>query len=450
MNILLLFTYTTLSSFYPLSTLIVAHPVANGCDKDCSKYMPFTLLTGGDVYTPDYVGKKDILLGGSKILALLPPSTSFPKFLPQGQPCFASLFPQEAAGLIHTIDVTGMLVTPGLLDPHSHIIGGGGELGPESMIPEARLSQIIQSGVTTVVGTLGTDSIFRKPERLMAKVISLRHSGITAFLYIGSYRLPPLTLSGDIMKDISMFESVIGVGELAIADHRSSNPSHQDISKLAADIHIAGILAAKSVVLHCHVGKEPEGLDALWRVLNSTALPIRLFYPTHVSNRGGKLLQEGVEWILRGGYLDFTCDQNFTNHIGNETLDALDHYRGIKDLDMSHITLSTDSYGSFPIYNDRQEIISYKVQQQSSLLLTLKRLVLERHWKLEDALKLCTSNTASYLGFKGKGVLGVGFDADLLVFSNFSAPNPFQLQYVFSAGEMRKSPSFVQKDMFEE
>lgn len=38
----------------------------------------------------------------------------------------------------------------GFIDCHVHITGGGGELGPESRCPEARLSELIDAGITTV------------------------------------------------------------------------------------------------------------------------------------------------------------------------------------------------------------------------------------------------------------------------------------------------------------
>ena len=44
---------------------------------------------------------------------------------------------------------------------HSHITGGGGEAGPASRCPEARLSELLDAGITTVVGVIGTDTVTR-------------------------------------------------------------------------------------------------------------------------------------------------------------------------------------------------------------------------------------------------------------------------------------------------
>ena len=44
---------------------------------------------------------------------------------------------------------------------HVHVCGGGGEAGPSSRTPEARLSELLLAGITTVCGILGTDSVSR-------------------------------------------------------------------------------------------------------------------------------------------------------------------------------------------------------------------------------------------------------------------------------------------------
>ena len=64
-------------------------------------------------------------------------------------------------------------------------------------------------------------------------------------MFVGSYRYPPVTLTGSVLKDVMFVDQVMGVGEVALSDHRSSNPSLEDISKLAADVHTGGILSKK-------------------------------------------------------------------------------------------------------------------------------------------------------------------------------------------------------------
>ena len=211
-----------------------------------------------------------------------------------------------------------------------------------------------------------------------------------------------------------------------------------------------GLPLLSQAKVHFHMGKEPTGLSMLWKLMNTTALPIEVLYPTHMSDRGPSLREEGIGWVKSGGYLDLTCGMKGENG----TLDALDLYRQSKGFDLSHVTLSTDSYGSFPVYDDKQELLEYKVLEQTSMLNTIRRLVRERKWKLEEAIQFCTANTARFFGFRDKGTVKEGQDADLLVLSEPSSnygdeDNFLKLEYVFAKGVLLKTPSWVKKDMFE-
>jgi hypothetical protein len=89
-----------------------------------------TVLYGAEIYSPTPLGQMDILIGGTKILAMTP---SQPGVLPSFIDPSLALF----------INVTGMYITPGIIDVHVHVTGGGGELGPYSRTPEAELSQVL-------------------------------------------------------------------------------------------------------------------------------------------------------------------------------------------------------------------------------------------------------------------------------------------------------------------
>lgn len=67
-----------------------------------------------------------------------------------------SLVPSTAADLV---------ACPGFVDMHVHLAGGGGEAGPSSRTPEARLSALLLGGITTVVGATGTDCVSRSQVR---------------------------------------------------------------------------------------------------------------------------------------------------------------------------------------------------------------------------------------------------------------------------------------------
>ena len=187
------------------------------------------IIKGAHVYSPEDMGVKDVLVGGGKILKI------------------AEELPVEEAYGVEVIDGKGKVLIPGMIDAHVHILGGGGEGGPKTRTPEIMLSDIVSAGVTTVVGCLGTDGCTRTMTNLLAKAQGLDDEGITTYIYTGSYQVPVRTLTGSIMDDLILLEKVIGTGEIAISDHRSSQPTQEDFSKIVADTRVGGILSGKAV-----------------------------------------------------------------------------------------------------------------------------------------------------------------------------------------------------------
>lgn len=102
------------------------------------------LLKNANVYAPEKLGKKDILVEGEKILLMRD-----------------SIEGYEGLPGVETYDLEGKTVVPAYIDLHVHITGGGGEQGPASRVPESQLSEFFKNGITTVVGLLGTDGVTR-------------------------------------------------------------------------------------------------------------------------------------------------------------------------------------------------------------------------------------------------------------------------------------------------
>ena len=169
--------------------------------------MKMILIKNCDVYAPERLGKKDVLAAGEKIVAIEDDI-------------------QAPSGLeIEIISAEGLKLIPGLIDGHVHITGAGGEGGPATRTPELRLSQLFEGAITSVVGFLGTDGMTRSVESVLMKAKALRQEGASAWIFTGAYQVPTPTLLGDVGKDLALIEEVIGVGEIAIADHRSSGPT---------------------------------------------------------------------------------------------------------------------------------------------------------------------------------------------------------------------------------
>lgn len=179
------------------------------------------------------------------------------------------------------------------------------QAGPATRTPEARLSELINGGFTMIVGILGTDGYSRSLEGLLAKCRGLTEEGVTAYMWTGCYRVPPPTITGSITKDIMTVEQVIGVGEIAVSDHRGSQPSRTDLVAVASECRVAGMLSGKCGLVHVHIGPGKGLLGPLFDVVQNTDIPITQFLPTHM-DRSEELIADGARWLAEGGNLDFT------------------------------------------------------------------------------------------------------------------------------------------------
>ncbi|MCK4600570.1 beta-aspartyl-peptidase, partial [Candidatus Bipolaricaulota bacterium] len=352
--------------------------------------LSFKLIKKGRLFQPQKQGTKDILIVNDKIFKI----------------CKQIVPPKDFD--VHVVDAFGKFVFPGFVDLHVHLLGGGGEDGPTSRVPEISLSTLTEAGITTAVGVLGTDSITRYPEALLAKVKALRAEGLSAYMYTGSYHLPSPTITGSVKRDIVLIEEIIGV-KIAISDHRSSQPTTDELAKLASEARICGMLAGKSGIVHVHVGGGSRGLDPILAVIKQTEIPISQFLPTHIG-RDTTLLRQGIDFVNTGGCIDITVPNK-----ANKAISIIKEFQESR-IDLTKVTLSSDGNGSKPRFNGRGELTGMATGDVATLSKTLKVLVEGKVLPLPDALALITSNPADRLGISGrKGSIREGADADLLI-----------------------------------
>ncbi len=349
----------------------------------------FKLLKRGRCFTPKDIGQKDILVVFDKICRIED------QIKPEN-------FPD-----VEVIDCQGCLVCPGFIDQHVHIIGGGGEQGPLSRTPEIMLSNIIKAGVTSLVGVLGFDSVTRSISGLLAKARALEKEGITTYLYSGSYGIPTATLTGRVLTDIALIDKVVGVGEIAISDQRSSHPSLESLREIASEARTGGMLGGKAGVVHIHIGDGKEGLSPLLQLLNESDFPIEMFVPTHM-NRSQKLFEQGIKLLKSGGNIDLTAGEAQ----GLRVPDAMERLVHENMTTMDHVTLTSDGNGSIP-----QENSQFSMGKVTALLDDFRACILEKGLNIETVLRTVTLNPAMTLKlFPRKGSLQPGSDADILVF----------------------------------
>jgi beta-aspartyl-dipeptidase (metallo-type) len=352
-----------------------------------------TLLRNVDAYAPEPLGPTDLLLAGGRIAAIgrdlgAPPS---------GWPC-------------EVVDGRGLHAVPGLIDLHTHMSGGGGEGGAHTRVPPVHLSAFTTAGVTTAVGLLGTDTCTRSMAELLACARGLEAHGLSAYCYTGGYPVPPLTLTGSARGDLVHVDRIVAIGETAISDHRSTQPTYEEFVRLAADAHVAGLMTQKAGLLHLHMGDGARGLSYVRRALDESELPARVFHPTHV-NRNHRLWAEAKALTRRGVHIDITAGP--PDDVGPGSAQALLDARA-DGVPWDRLTLSSDGGGCLPRFDADGVLVHMGVGSSASLLETLREVV-GAGVPLAEALAPVTSTPARLFRFHDRGRLAVGLRADVLL-----------------------------------
>lgn len=304
------------------------------------------------------------------------------------------------------LNIEGHLLTPGFIDPHEHIIGGSGEEGFASRSPEIGLNEIVRGGITTVVGCLGVDTYTRNMPALLAQCKTYNEEGITSYIYTGGYNIPPTTLSGGILEDMVKVQEVIGSGEIAISDIRSSKASNREVAKLISQTYNGGILTGKAGVTHLHMGDANSHFDPVMQMFVEHDLNIKSLYPTHCG-RNEKLLIQAT----RATRLGMTIDLD----VGDEDLVPCLKIFKQEGGDEKFLTLSSDASFCSPSILYEQIVVAKK----------------ELNLKLEQLLPFITTNTARILKLPKKGKIEIDADADF----NIIHPTTLEIRDVIAKGE---------------
>jgi len=353
------------------------------------------LFKNCELYAPENLGKKDILLAGNKIVAIADELE-----LPKG-----------ATGKV--VDAKGLRMIPGLIDGHVHIAGAGGEGGPASRTPEMQLSHMLEAGVTTVIGCQGTDGMTRSLESVLMKAKGLRQEGVSAWIYTGSYQVPTPTLLGDVGRDIALIDEVIGAGEIAVSDHRSSFPSPQELVRIARHARVGGMLGGKAGIVNIHMGDVRNPFKPLYEAVALSDMKFTQFLPTHC-NRNDYIFEDAKTWGKKG-YVDITASSYpyFPDYEIKPSKAIVELIKA--GVPLEHITMTSDACGSLPDFDENGKLKRLEMGYPKSVFDEMVDAVVSEKMDLQDALKVVTSNVADILWLKDKGRIEVGKDADVVL-----------------------------------
>ncbi len=357
-----------------------------------------TLLSRADVYAPASLGICDVLIANGRIAGIAP-----------------SIDPRGLDDVLTRIDANGALLVPGLVDSLVHLSGGGGEGGFATRTLPLLAEHALRAGVTTLIGALGTDDVTRSHADLLACARALTAHGLSAYALTGSYQVPPRSLTGSIRDDLVLIPDILGVGEIAIADHRGSHPSSAELARIASDARVGGMLAGKAGTVLIHVGDGREGVDLLNRVCAEYEVPRTQFLPTHI-NRSAALLTLGGAWVGGGGWIDLTTSTS-PALISAGDIPAADALATLlnRGVDSGAIGMSSDAQASLPNFDAHGHLLDISTADISSLLNSVRTAVQKYNIPLPIALATVTANPARFWGLAQKGQIAVGMDADLVL-----------------------------------
>ena len=377
------------------------------------------LIKNTNLYSPTFLGKKDILISNGKIVAIEDEITKHNVFS-------------------EVWDAQGLTTTPGFIDQHIHVIGAGGKHGFASMTPQLHLGELIKCGTTSVVGLLGTDGSTRSIKTLYSKIQALNQEGISAYMYTGYYGLDKVYLMNSLQEDMIYIDCILGC-KIAISDIRSSYPSALELLRLLRNVRVGGMLSGKKGILHLHLGALSSKMDLLFEIVENYEFPIEHISPTHVG-RTKDLFEQAIIFAKMGGMIDITTGASKYTDPYKSVLYALEN-----NVSIDNITFSSDGNAGLDKLDDNNNLVGFRSAPFDKNLEEVKNLHKLGGVAFEDSLKLITSNPAKNLGLKSKGHVKNNFDADLCFFDS-----DLKLSSVIANGKfMMKDGDLAVKGSFE-
>jgi beta-aspartyl-dipeptidase (metallo-type) len=276
------------------------------------------------------------------------------------------------------------------------------------------------------------------------KAKSLREQGIAAWMLTGAYQVATPTVSGDIGRDIATIDEIIGVGEIAVSDHRASAVRWELLVEVASKARVGGMLGGKSGIVQLHMGDARDPLKPVYEAVEHSMVPLDQFMPTHM-NRNRWIFRDAMTFGKEGGRIDLTASSY--PYFPEDEIKPSTAVRNLLDegVALDRITMSSDGNGSLPSFDENGVLKRLEVGQPVSIFREMVDLVETEGLAVQTALAVVTRNPARAFGLRRKGHLEPGLDADIVV-----VDEDWRIVHLLSAGAFLVQDRVAKKGSFEE
>jgi dihydroorotase len=335
------------------------------------------LIKGGTVIDPSQGihAANDVAIEGGRIVRIA-----------------TSISAEEAS---RVVDVRGKVVTPGLIDLHTHVYHGMTGNGVEADVGGVR------AGVTTMVdaGSAGCDTFGGFPQYILPN----SRTEIICFLHIcrtGLATTPDIFSPASIDLDKTVRVASENRGLIAGIKARMVSPA---LEIMGMEMPRLAKRAAKEagVKLMVHIGDtekryDPSVIRQLLPILEEGDIVTHFFTanPGGVLDAGGRLVPEAKEARDRGVWLDTAHGRmNFSFDVGERVLD--------QGLEPHCISTDLTLPGRLRTVHSMTEMMTR---------------FLAMGFSLDQVVTMCALNPAKAMGLEGRlGTLGTGRQADISV-----------------------------------
>lgn len=241
-------------------------------------------------------------------------------------------------------DASGARVSPGLIDLHCHLSGGGGAFGPVSRPQPLSADDLLRAGVTRALGCIGREAWEGAGQQMLRSVAAIEQGGVAAAMFTGGLGPLPASVLGDHSLDVALVAGVIG-RKIALDDDSPTATPAELRDEIVREVALARDFGRVPRFM-VHLGTDMRHADAAIELL--TLLPRQLRRLVVVTHLNWSRAHIGVARELHelGCHVDMTAairpDTFAGSYAAEEALEALLPVLRSED----RVSVSSDSNGA--------------------------------------------------------------------------------------------------------